>query len=230
MEAEIRPSSQAFSAYRLTGDAMIKIIYTESAGAKPFLASADEYLSAERLEHFNRLKIESDRLDCLAVALLLKSCGFDKSQLFKDENGCPKLKSDEYISISHSGGIAAAALSPNPIGLDIQEHTRRKFLSVAKIVFCKSEIEWLKSSDNIEEDFFNLWCLKESYMKAMGLGFSLPPKSFWFDFSSENSKLFTDENESDSKWQFKCFKIEDLSVAVCFQGESGISITKIPLT
>lgn len=209
---------------------MIKIIYTESAGAKQFIDSAENYLSPERLEHFNKLKMESDRLDCLAVALLLKNSLSDMSVFYKNENGCPRLKNGGYISISHSGGIAAVAISDNPIGLDIQEHTERKFLSVAKIVFCKNEIDFLLNSNNIEEDFFNIWCLKESYMKAMGLGFSLPPKSFWFDFSLKSPRLCTGKKQCDSKWRFKCFKIESLSAAVCFQGDNGLSITKISLT
>lgn len=206
---------------------MNSIIYIKSDETRPYLEKAEQHLTPERYEHFSRLKMESDRLDCLAVGLLLKRCIGDMSLFYKDKNGCPKLKDGRFVSISHSGGVAAVALSDKPIGLDIQAHTERNFLSIARIVFCENEIEYLKKSDSTEETFFKLWCLKESYMKARGLGFSLSPKSFCFDISEDKPVLNSDDN---AIWSFKYFKINDLSAAVCFQSEDDLTMKNISLT
>lgn len=202
---------------------MIRIIYTESKTAKPYFDKADVILTPERYEHFLKLKMENDKLDCLAVGLLLKHCINDMSLFCKDKNGCPRLKDGRYISISHSGGVSAVALSDAPIGLDIQEHTERQFVSIAKIVFCKNEIDYIQNNDNQEQAFYKLWCLKESYMKARGLGFSIPPKSFSFDLSGNKPILSGGDN---ADYSFKYFKINNLSAAVCFQGDDDITLEK----
>lgn len=206
---------------------MIKIYYAESLEAKPFTSDAEKILLPDRYSRYTKLKQEKDKLDCLAVGMLTNCCLEDPSELYKDENGCPRLKNGGYISISHSGGKSAIAICDRPIGLDLQDHTKRDYMAIAKIVFCDTEKEYLKNSSDTEEAFFKLWCLKESYMKAKGMGFLIPPKSFSFDISGDTPLLCSEDNED---WCFHYFKIEDLSAAVCTLSDEEISIKKISLT
>jgi len=61
-------------------------------------------------------------------------------------------------------------------------------LNVAWRYFSKPEIKQLRALINIDrqlEQFFELWTLKESFIKACGLGLSLPLDKFTFDIDNE---------------------------------------------
>lgn len=208
---------------------MTKIYYAESNQAEIYNNAADakKILSSERFERYKRLKQNDDKLDCLAVGLMTKLIFGSSEVMFKDKNGCPRLNNGKYISISHSGGICAAALSDNPVGLDIQAHSKKDYTALGRIVLCKSELEYLKNAENKEEVFYKLWCLKESYMKAKGLGFSLSPKSFYFDIAGKDIILHSDD---DKQWNFFCFDIENLTAALCCNNNSEYISEKIILT
>ncbi len=206
---------------------MIRLVYMKSEEARSMLGSERDILSDERLNQFMRLKQERDRLDCLAVGILLDRTLNVKNIFYKDENGCPRLRGGGYISISHSGGTAAVIVSDKPIGLDIQCRGEREHMNIARLVFAEPEISYLKCSQNADGDFYRLWCLKESYMKARGLGFSLAPKSFQFDISGEKIILNSDDS---ARWSFRLFNIESLCAAVCFQEDCAFEPEKISLT
>lgn len=206
---------------------MINVYYAQSAQAEMFFDDAEKILSSERYEHFKRLKKRDDKLDCLAVGLLINKLFRDSTAVYKDKNGCPHLNNGKFISISHSGGKCAVAVSDFPVGLDIQAHSERNYLSIGRIVLCESELTFLSKSTEIENDFYKLWCLKESYMKALGRGFSLSPKSFHFNMDADEIMLYADDKRD---WRFFCFEIEKLTAALCSLNESEYLLHKIILT
>lgn len=206
---------------------MVKIYYAYSYQAKEYCGKAESILSPDRYEHYKRLKKEDDKLDCLAVGLIINKVFGDPSLVYKDEKGCPRLKNGEFISISHSGGVCAVAVADNAVGLDIQTHSERDYLSLGRIVFCKEELEYLTKCGDTENSFYKLWCLKESYMKAKGLGFYLSPKSFRFDIAGGGIRLVSDD---DKKWFFSCFDLSGLTAALCCDGTDEYTLVNIPLT
>ena len=77
----------------------------------------------------------------------------------------------------------------------------------------------------------NLWTLKESYMKAIGKGFSLSPKSFSFLFN-KGEKIQFQENPIESavnEFSFKLFECSSLyKVALCHTKEiSEIGVYRV---
>ena len=62
------------------------------------------------------------------------------------------------------------------VGVDVEFITPYS-QSVARKVFTTVEQNWL-SCQATDEAFFRLWTGKEAIMKALGLGFHLPPESF----------------------------------------------------
>jgi len=72
------------------------------------------------------------------------------------------------ISISHSGTMAAIVLSDRPIklGIDIEQIKQRNFTELATEICTTKELSLLNKRDNIEEDFYQLWTMKESLAKA----------------------------------------------------------------
>ena len=86
------------------------------------------------------------------------------------------------FNLSHTAGLVACALAWGaPVGVDVEHCVRRADLAgVGRRVFSAAEQAALAAlADAAQSDrFFEYWTLKEAYMKARGLGFSLPPASF----------------------------------------------------
>ena len=78
--------------------------------------------------------------------------------------------SPSRISISHSGGYAAAAASWYPVGIDIQQH-RPVSETLIRRVCSRNELNWLNSEPELLlPRFFRLWTMKEAYGKMYGVG------------------------------------------------------------
>ena len=136
----------------------------------------------ERMKKAERYKYENDRLLCIGGGYLIwnRLKLRDESELKTNEFG--KLYADGYpdFSISHSGKYVVFAatedIAPDSvIGIDIEE-IRERNTNVARKVFTEKEMEWMKA-DPLKR-FHILWTRKESVMKALGKGFSIPFKSF----------------------------------------------------
>lgn len=85
------------------------------------------------------------------------------------------------FNVAHSGDMALYAMSPLEVGIDI-EQTRplpdlmsiaRRFLSAAEA----TELARL-TGDAKSRGFHHCWARKEAYIKALGVGLSLPLESF----------------------------------------------------
>lgn len=142
-------------------------------------------LSSCRRARALRYAGEADRRSSAAASLLLqkglKKYGIDEKTARYEFNryGKPFLTDypDLHFSLSHSGEYAAAALGYGELGCDIQQigilNTRllRRF-------FSESEAEYVLSCNNPDHEFFRLWAIKESFLKAIGTGLYTPLTSF----------------------------------------------------
>ncbi len=79
-----------------------------------------------------------------------------------------------YVSISHSGDLAAVALSDEPIGLDIQKNRRFTEGMIRKVLSPWEQTEYETLTEKAKEagDSFllSLWCQKEAAAKLDGRG------------------------------------------------------------
>lgn len=90
-------------------------------------------------------------------------------QLQKESSGRPVFCGiDAFVSITHTVGMAAAAVSVLPLGIDI-EHRSRVSLRAAKRMFSPQENRWMQQTD-LADAFALLWTLREAYAKWSGLG------------------------------------------------------------
>jgi len=150
-------------------------------------------VSEERIKKSNRYFHEKDKKLCIGAEILLNHALYKMGivdQVFDtDQYGKPYLKNYAGVqfNLSHSENYVACAVSDSPVGVDI-EYIHDIDLDIAKNYFYNNEYEYILKNPNIKT-FFELWVLKESYMKMTGLGFRLPLNEFSIKISKEISLL-----------------------------------------
>lgn len=112
------------------------------------------------------------------------------------------------FNLSHTPGLVAAAFTLGAeVGVDVEHLDRRTAtMDVARRFFAPAEVAALERAPAGErqETFFGFWTLKEAYLKARGLGLSVPLASFAFDLSADPPAVaFAPPIDDDpARWQF----------------------------
>lgn len=81
-----------------------------------------------------------------------------------------------HFSISHCAGAAVVVVSDKPVGVDI-ERVRRRDPFAGRRMFHPSEFDRVERAPDPDREFFRLWTLKESYVKAIGTGLAYPVRT-----------------------------------------------------
>ncbi len=84
---------------------------------------------------------------------------------------------DIHFSISHSGGMAMCALHGEPVGADI-EKARLVGKGVPERVMSEAEYRLYRDAEDRQTLFFQIWTLKEAFIKYSGEGLGIPLRSF----------------------------------------------------
>lgn len=98
------------------------------------------------------------------------------------------------FNISHTEGLVLVALSDRgEIGVDVESLSRRIDIHLAERYFAKPEVDYINSWHDFHcrsMAFIKVWTLKESFVKATGLGLSIPLSSFSFEvLDSDRPKI-----------------------------------------
>lgn len=150
----------------------------------------------------------------------------------KNRYGKPYLKKYPKFNfnISHSGDFVLCATDNRPIGVDIEEIKYIEYEEIIKNFFTERECEYIFENDLDTQlsKFYEIWTLKESYIKCSGQGLAIPLNSFsiYID-KSKNIKMINDEKYN--KYMFKRFDIEsNYKIAICsLNKEISSNIIKI---
>lgn len=105
----------------------------------------------------------------LAICAAMKNSGrpFAPPDYAYKESGQPTIQNG-HISISHTEGYAACAISRQPVGIDVERgHTFSK--AAAKRILSPQE-ELMSDSTNADELLSRIWTVKESFLKMTGEG------------------------------------------------------------
>ncbi len=107
-----------------------------------------------------------------------------EEELVFNSHGKPYLKnhSDMFFNISHCHELAVCTVGNTELGIDV-ENIRKYSPRVVNKVFSESEKNFLEKTENKNEAFFRIWTLKESFVKALGIGISYPMKTCEFLFN-----------------------------------------------
>ncbi len=142
-------------------------------------------LDGSKAQH--RKKLHDDIYGVLKSELLAYHTDFD-SNISYNEYGKPYLKnSGVFFNISHCIGLAVCGIDNCEIGVDV-ENIREFPERVLKRSFSQREAEAVISSESPDETFFRVWTLKESFVKAVGIGISYPLNTAEFLFEGSAIK------------------------------------------
>jgi len=191
-------------------------------------------ISEKEKRKVNKYVFEKDKHNSLVTRALLRfvlsACtGHDpeRFEFIENKYGKPDLKPGIVtvpvkFNLSHSSGVTACALAlNNEIGMDIEDYRRKIDLSLADRFFSRSESEYVKRcpEKDRQEVFFDFWTLKESYIKARGMGLSIGLDKFSFEIDQEMCIHFDESlNDFSDQWRFFRFSpVENYKAAISIQ-------------
>jgi 4'-phosphopantetheinyl transferase len=159
----------------------------------------------------------------LAVRMLLQHIGFTDFNLFYDEFGKPRLKSEDgrwkmeekHISISHSLEFSCICISNQCIGIDLEKR-KEKTLKIAPRFMDISHLENLSESDKIAKSTV-IWGVKESVFKLKnekGISFPNHISESPFHLEDKKGKAHLNFNNVTEDFHFQYDFIDDY-VFVC---------------
>lgn len=182
-------------------------------------------LSEARKQKVQAYKFEKDRRLSLAAGLILKY-GLEKYGIKEKEAaisvnsyGKAYLKDTEDVcfNLSHSGKYAVGAFSRYEVGIDI-EQIQKQSMELAKRFFAPQEYDFLmQQQPHLRDEMFTrIWCLKESYIKAVGRGMSISLDSFYFLIDQQVKLVKAGEEK---EFMFQEAELEGYRLAVCGKEE-----------
>ena len=148
-----------------------------------------QFASKERQQRALAYTHQTGRARSLGAALLLDEAlrrTFKHiplpAEIIRNKYSAPSIKNEPsvYISISHAGNYAAAAVSTLPIGVDV-ETIRKCREGLCRKCLAQDELELVlaqKTKEDADLAFTRLWTRKESYIKAIGKGLAQPLAQF----------------------------------------------------
>lgn len=183
-----------------------------------------KYLSSDKREKIKRFHQLEDYRRSLFADILIRYmiCKITRKEFAKivfdyNKYGKPFLIGEPNIqfNVSHSGDWVVAVVNSFPIGIDI-EKIRPIELRIGKRFFTNKEYEYIMNKNPISrlEYFYEIWTLKESYIKAAGMGLSIPLDSFNICIN-DNSISIETENEF-KNYNFRQYNIDcNYKMAIC---------------
>ena len=132
-------------------------------------------VSAQRQEEAMKFRHTFGRFACLkSYVMLMEALGIsptEKPQFEYGEHGKPFIKDHPiHFNISHCKRGIAVAVSPSPIGIDIESIQRGINESLVKRVMNEAEREEIVNHKQPKLDFTRLWTRKEAVLKLRGTG------------------------------------------------------------
>ncbi len=182
---------------------------------------AEATLSDEESSRAGRFYFRADYLAYVTAHALLRRALSHYGELAPKQwefetgsHGRPRLPtiqnhSGMSFSLSHTRTLVGCAVSfDGCIGVDIETIGRiQDPLRLARANFASEEVHHIEavSGKARDERFTAIWCLKEAYVKAIGLGLSIPLDSFWFRPGSQLDGVvdfYSLHEGGDAPWRF----------------------------
>ena len=195
--------------------------FYESVNDAALLAAYDRLMTPGERERHRRFVFEKDRRLFLATRALVRTVLSEYAAVRPEEwsfgegsHGKPfvAIRTEPtalYFNLSNTLGLVACGVTRvHPlVGVDVEyEERASETITVADQFFSITETRELFAQPLSEqrERFFSYWTLKESYIKARGLGLALPLDQFSFSFDRQSIHITFGPAIADepTNWQF----------------------------
>lgn len=150
--------------------------------------------------------------------LLVRLAAQHHVSVWRNPDGRPVADPPLDVSLSHAGGwVAAVAYRHGRVGVDL-EATRRVDGALARRCLSAAELAWLDSASDgssRQQRFLRLWTAKEAYLKAIGTGLGVDPRSITIDCTAPVPRLVGPDG---SRWRFhSATPAENLRLSLCLE-------------
>jgi 4'-phosphopantetheinyl transferase len=223
------------------------IVLHASSGAELSPATRERLLgmlSSDERARYARFHFDPDRYTFLVAHALLRAalaelhrCSPLAFEFSVGPHGRPEIALPESalslrFNLSHTRGRVACAFARSAdIGVDI-EHIERKvdLQPLAQRVFSPAEQAGLFALDPVAQRarFFELWTLKEAYIKAIGKGFTAPLQAITFSPEAPDPVPLTlGPAIADDAASYSCRRFavgEEHALAVVWRGRDSSSV------
>lgn len=182
---------------------------------------------------------KNNRLQSYGASLLLHRIlnehGKSMGDVFYSETGKPMIEGI-FFSISHSANRVMCAVSSETVGCDIEkikegEHLEQRLEKVAKRFFSEHEVRKLEhvSEEERKSAFYQIWTMKEGYVKMTGEGLTIPLDCIEFDL--DNGNVYRDGErcpcvvkawESDGYWMSVCGREAEVKIVGLYKIVNGV--------
>lgn len=184
------------------------------------LRKYERLLTEDELRQRDRFHFPMGRHEYLVTRVLVRTTlsrytGVppDRWRFVKGAHGRPELSGPSIaprlsFNVSHTKGFVACLIAlDRQVGVDVENTARDgRILEIADRYFSPSEVRALRSLPHPArwDRFFEYWTLKESFIKAMGVGISFGLSRFSFDLDERPIRIsFEPEIPEDAdRWQF----------------------------
>ncbi|MDT8399251.1 MAG: 4'-phosphopantetheinyl transferase superfamily protein [Pseudomonadales bacterium] len=139
------------------------------------------------------------------------------------------------FNISHTEGLVvlAVCVADYKLGVDVEYMARTAdILKLAERYFSPQEVRDLNDLkvSELNGRFFDLWTLKESYIKACGQGLTIPLEEFSFELNARSIRIsFSPQRNDDPErwrfWQLQPSPGHKLALAVTGKNVSDFSLS-----
>jgi 4'-phosphopantetheinyl transferase len=163
------------------------------------LAACHRVLDGAEREQQRRFVFAEDRHLYLVAHATVRAClsryadvrpsewVFSRNDYGRPEVARPRLERHLRFNLSHTRGMIAVLVGwERDLGVDVEDTARRSDpVEVADSFFAPDEVRTLRAlpRELWRRRFFELWTLKESYIKARGMGLAIPLDGFAFDLA-----------------------------------------------
>ncbi|KAL3879993.1 hypothetical protein ACJMK2_032265 [Sinanodonta woodiana] len=190
------------------------------------------------------------RLMIRKVVHLVTGIPYEEIQLGRTDKGKPYIINDLpwhcrhfEFNVSHQGEyVVLASEAESLVGIDIMKlDTPRStpvpdFLHTMRRQFTFEEMNFIKSSGQETHQlrtFYRLWCLKESYVKALGIGIGFEVERLNFDLVTPllQEDIVTDttlcvDGKLQADWKFEEYIVDNHCIAVARKSKNNTPLTQ----
>lgn len=208
---------------------MVTVYYTEVLA---HLQGDDFRFYLDKVEEERRKKIllmknEESRLRSLTAGSLLyfalcnRMGDIGKSRdsflIGYGKNGKPYLKESAkvHFNLSHSGTYVCCAVGDTPVGMDIQKITdvERRLAGRFFTEEDNKRLDACSSKEDRKKLFFQMWSIKESFIKLTGEGMAKGLNTFEIDW--QRNQVLDKGKKGSIAYFMTCNKLEGYSACLC---------------